>query len=302
MKPIYKPLFPHGRRFIIAVPYLWLLLFFLIPFVIVLKISFANSAIAIPPYTALYAFKDGVIRITLDFGNYLFLLGDDLYALAYLGSLKIAAISTLLCLLIGYPMAYAIARAKPTARNIFLMLIIIPYWTSFLIRVYAWMGILNTNGLLNDALLKFGLIDHPLHIMFTQFAVYLGMVYAYLPFMVLPLYANLVRHDASLLEAAHDLGARPWKAFFTITLPLSKGGVIAGSLLVFIPAVGEFVIPELLGGPSTLMIGRVVWNEFFANHDWPTASAVAIVMLAILLVPIVLFHRYQSRELERGTR
>ncbi|WP_455383827.1 ABC transporter permease subunit [Acidihalobacter prosperus] len=302
MKPIYKPLFPHGRRFIIAVPYLWLLLFFLIPFVIVLKISFANSAIAIPPYTALYAFKDGVIRITLDFGNYLFLLGDDLYALAYLGSLKIAAISTLLCLLIGYPMAYAIARARPTARNIFLMLIIIPYWTSFLIRVYAWMGILNTNGLLNDTLLKLGLIDHPLHIMFTQFAVYLGMVYAYLPFMVLPLYANLVRHDPSLLEAAHDLGARPWKAFFTITLPLSKGGVIAGSLLVFIPAVGEFVIPELLGGPSTLMIGRVVWNEFFANHDWPTASAVAIVMLAILLVPIVLFHRYQSRELERGTR
>jgi putrescine transport system permease protein len=302
MKPIYKPLFPHGRRFIIAVPYLWLLLFFLIPFVIVLKISFASSAIAIPPYTALYHFKDGVIQLTLDFGNYLFLLGDDLYALAYLGSIKIAAISTLLCLLIGYPMAYAIARATPTRRNIFLMLIIIPYWTSFLIRVYAWMGILNTNGLLNDMLLKLGLIDRPLHIIFTQFAVYLGMVYAYLPFMVLPLYANLVRHDPSLLEAAHDLGARPWKAFFTITLPLSKGGVIAGSLLVFIPAVGEFVIPELLGGPNTLMIGRVVWNEFFANHDWPTASAVAIVMLAILLIPIVLFHRYQSRELERGVR
>jgi putrescine transport system permease protein len=302
MKPIYKPLFPHGRRLIIAVPYLWLLLFFLIPFVIVLKISFANTAIAIPPYTALYDFKDGVIQVTLDFGNYLFLLGDDLYALAYLGSLKIAAISTLLCLLIGYPMAYAIARAKPTVRNTFLMLIIIPYWTSFLIRVYAWMGILNTNGLLNDTLLKLGIISHPLHIMYTQFAVYLGMIYAYLPFMILPLYANLVRHDPSLLEAAHDLGARPWKAFFTITLPLSKGGVIAGSLLVFIPAVGEFVIPELLGGPSTLMIGRVVWNEFFANHDWPTASAVAIVMLAILLVPIVLFHRYQSRELERGTR
>ena len=302
MKPNYKPLFPHGRRLIIAVPYVWLLLFFLIPFVIVLKISFANTAIAIPPYTALYALKDGVVQITLDFGNYLFLLGDDLYALAYLGSLKIAAVSTLLCLLIGYPMAYAIARANPTARNIFLMLIIIPYWTSFLIRVYAWMGILNTNGLLNDTLLKLGLISHPLHIMYTQFAVYLGMVYAYLPFMILPLYANLVRHDPSLLEAAHDLGARPWKAFFTITLPLSKGGVIAGSLLVFIPAVGEFVIPELLGGPSTLMIGRVVWNEFFANHDWPTASAVAIVMLAILLVPIVLFHRYQSREMERGTR
>ena len=302
MKPDYKPLFQHGRRLIIAVPYLWLLLFFLIPFVIVLKISFANSAIAIPPYTALYNFKDGVIQVTLDFGNYLFLLGDDLYALAYLGSIKIAAISTLLCLLIGYPMAYAIARARPTLRNTFLMLIIIPYWTSFLIRVYAWMGILNTNGLLNDTLLKLGLIDHPLHIMYTQFAVYLGMVYAYLPFMILPLYANLVRHDPSLLEAALDLGARPWKAFFTITLPLSKGGVIAGSLLVFIPAVGEFVIPELLGGPSTLMIGRVVWNEFFANHDWPTASAVAIVMLAILLVPIVLFHRYQSRELERGTR
>ena len=302
MKPNYKPLFPHGRRLIIAVPYVWLLLFFLIPFVIVLKISFANTAIAIPPYTALYALKDGVVQITLDFGNYLFLLGDDLYALAYLGSLKIAAVSTLLCLLIGYPMAYAIARATPTARNIFLMLIIIPYWTSFLIRVYAWMGILNTNGLLNDTLLKLGLISHPLHIMYTQFAVYLGMVYAYLPFMILPLYANLVRHDPSLLEAAHDLGARPWKAFFTITLPLSKGGVIAGSLLVFIPAVGEFVIPELLGGPSTLMIGRVVWNEFFANHDWPTASAVAIVMLAILLVPIVLFHRYQSREMERGTR
>lgn len=290
---------PQGRSFIIAVPYLWLLLFFLIPFIIVFKISFADSVIGVPPYSALWQFKDDVIHLTLDIGNYLYLLGDDLYALAYLGSLKIAAISTVLCLLLGYPMAYGISRASPTVRNVLLMLIIIPYWTSFLIRVYAWMGILNTNGLLNDALMWLGIIDQPLHIMYTTFAVYLGMVYAYLPFMVLPLYANLVRHDPSLLEAAYDLGARPWKAFFTVTVPLSRGGIIAGSLLVFIPAVGEFVIPELLGGPSTLMIGRVVWNEFFANHDWPTASAVAIVMLAILLVPIVLFHRYQTRELEK---
>ncbi|MEJ2059224.1 MAG: ABC transporter permease subunit [Gammaproteobacteria bacterium] len=295
----FKPLFPRGRGLIIGVPYLWLLLFFLIPFIIVLKISFAVSVIDVPPYTALLQFKDDALRITLDLGNYLFLLSDDLYALAYLSSIQIAALSTLLCLLIGYPMAYAISRATPTLRSIFLMLIIIPYWTSFLIRVYAWMGILSTNGLLNDFLIHLGIVSQPLHIMYTNFAVYLGMVYAYLPFMVLPLYANLVRHDPSLLEAAHDLGAKPWKAFFTITVPLSKGGIIAGSLLVFIPAVGEFVIPELLGGPNTLMIGRVVWNEFFANHDWPTAAAVAIVMLLILLVPIILFHRYQARELER---
>jgi putrescine transport system permease protein len=203
-----------------------------------------------------------------------------------------------LCLLVGYPMAYGIARMAPAARNVALMLVVLPSWTSFLIRVYAWIGILKNNGLLNNFLLWLGVIDHPLAILHTPVAIYIGIVYAYLPFMVLPLYANLVKLDLRLLEAASDLGARPWKAFLTITLPLSKAGIVAGSMLVMIPVVGEFVIPEMLGGPETLMIGRVLWNEFFENRDWPVASAVAIVMLVLLIVPIMVFHRYQSRELE----
>lgn len=289
-----------GHGSVIAVPYLWLLLFFLIPFIIVLKISFAEMQLAMPPFTDLIAYADERLQFNLNLGNYLYLLTDTLYVSSYLASLKIALVSTVLCLLIGYPMAYAIARSSPAVRTGLLMLIVLPSWTSFLIRVYAWIGILKNNGLINNALMALGVIDEPLHLLHTNIAVYIGIVYAYLPFMILPLYANLVKLDYSLLEAASDLGARPWKTFLTVTLPLTKAGIIAGSMLVFIPAVGEFVIPELLGGPETLMIGKVLWQEFFNNRDWPVASAVAIVMLILLVVPMVLFHHYQNKELERG--
>lgn len=291
---------PGGRWLVVAMPYFWLLLFFLIPFLIVLKIIFAEVQIAQPPYTRLFELADETLRITLNLGNYLYLLTDDLYLSAYLQSVKVALISTILCLLVGYPMAYAIARAAPTQRNVLLMLIVLPSWTSFLIRIYAWIGLLKNNGYINNLLMALGVIDEPLVLLHTQVAVYIGIVYAYLPFMVLPIYANLVKLDESLLEAASDLGARPWKTFLTVTLPLSKGGIIAGSMLVFIPAVGEFVIPELLGGPETLMIGKVLWQEFFNNRDWPVASAVAIVMLVLLVVPITIFHHYQSKEMEGG--
>jgi len=289
---------PGPRWLVIAVPYLWMLLFFAIPFAIALKISFASAAIAMPPYTDLFTWAGDKLQVSLNAGNYLYLVRDSLYVNAYLSSLKIAAISTLLCLLVGYPIAYAIARMSPANRNIALMLVILPSWTSFLIRIYAWVGILKNNGLLNNFLMNLGLIDQPLQILHTPVAVYIGIVYAYLPFMVLPLYANLVKHDFRLIEAANDLGARPWKSFLTITLPLSKAGIIAGAMLVLIPVVGEFVIPEMLGGADTLMIGRVLWQEFFNNRDWPVASAVAIVMLVLLIVPITIFHRYQSKEME----
>lgn len=233
------------------------------------------------------------VRINLE--NYRLLFTDTLYVDAFLNSLKVAGVSTLICLLIGYPMAYAIARAGRSARLILLMLIVLPFWTSFLIRVYAWIGILKDNGLLNNLLLAVGLIDQPLRLLHTEFAVYLGIVYSYLPFMVLPLYATLARMDLSLLEAAADLGARPWKAFWTVTLPLSLPGVIAGSLLVFIPAVGEFVIPDLLGGPDALMMGKVLWTEFFTNRDWPLASAIAVLLLLTLVVPIMLLQRAEKR-------
>ena len=289
---------PGPRWLVIAIPYLWMLLFFAIPFAIALKISFASAAIAMPPYTDLFTWVDDKLQVSLNAGNYLYLVRDSLYVNAYLSSLKIATISTLLCLLVGYPIAYAIARMSPANRNIALMLVILPSWTSFLIRIYAWVGILKNNGLLNNFLMNLGLIDAPLQILHTPVAVYIGIVYAYLPFMVLPLYANLVKHDHRLIEAANDLGAPPWKAFLTVTLPLSKAGIIAGAMLVLIPVVGEFVIPEMLGGADTLMIGRVLWQEFFNNRDWPVASAVAIVMLVLLIVPITIFHRYQSREME----
>ena len=288
-----------GRGAVIAVPYLWLFLFFLAPFAIVLKISFAEPVIAQPPYTSLFALVDEIyFTIKLNIGNYGYLLEDDLYVVAYLNSAKIAAISTLLCLMLGYPMAYAIARAPTTQRNILLLMVILPFWTSFLLRVYAWIGILKNNGLINNALIWLGVIDRPIALLHTDFSVYLGIVYSYLPFMILPLYANLEKLDTTLLEAAADLGCRPWKAFVTITLPLSTPGVIAGSLLVFIPAVGEFVIPALLGGPDTLMIGRVLWDEFFSNRDWPVASAVAIALLLLLVVPIMWFQRHQMRQAE----
>ncbi|MXV06437.1 ABC transporter permease subunit [Xanthomonas sp. LMG 9002] len=291
---------PAMRWLVIAAPYLWLLLFFAIPFLIVLRISFAEQAIRSPPYSELLQVRDGVLTLKLTLQNYLALLRDHQYIEAYWGSIKIAGISTVLTLLIGYPMAYAIARLSPSARNIAMMLVVLPSWTSFLIRVYAWIGILDSNGVLNRALLALGLIDAPLHILYTPVAAYIGIVYCYLPFMVLPLYATLVKLDQRLLEAAYDLGAPPWKAFLTVTLPLSRPGIVAGCMLVMIPAVGEFVIPEMLGGPDTLMIGRVLWGEFFNNRDWPTASAVAIAMLALLMVPILIFNRYQQRQLEGG--
>ncbi|SDO01410.1 ABC transporter permease subunit [Vreelandella arcis] len=285
-----------GRRAVIALPLVWLTLFFLLPFVLVLKISLSEAAIAVPPYGALVEYVDQTLNIALNLGNYLFLASDSLYVAAYWGSLKTAFIATLVCLLIGYPMAYAMARTSARWQMILLLLVMLPSWTSFLIRIYAWMGILGNSGLLNNLLLGLGLIDAPLRMMNTQFAVIIGIVYAYLPFMVLPLYAHLTRLDNALLEAASDLGSRKLNTFIKVTLPLSMGGIIAGSMLVFIPAVGEFVIPELLGGPDTLMIGKVLWEEFFNNRDWPVASALAMVMLLLLLIPIVWFHRYQSRE------
>lgn len=294
----WKRWLPGTRAGVIAAPYLWLLLFFAVPFVIILMISFARTQVGSPPYTWLLEYVDGALSLKLNLGSYAALVKDNQYLLAYLSSIKIAVISTLLTLLIGYPMAYVISRMSPAARNVAMMLVVLPSWTSFLIRVYAWIGILDRNGLLNQLLLKIGVIDAPLQILYTPTAAYIGIVYCYLPFMVLPLYANLVKLDNRLLEAAYDLGAKPWQAFLRITLPLSRTGIIAGCMLVMIPAVGEFVIPEMLGGPDTLMIGRVLWGEFFNNRDWPTASAVAIVMLALLLVPILLFNRMQQRELE----
>lgn len=294
---IARKMHSSGRALVTAIPYGWLLLFFLLPFLIVFKISFAEYQLSQPPYTALFEFaEETYLRIQLSIYNYSFLLDDPLYITAYANSLKMAGISTVLALLIGYPMALGIARAAPAWRNAMLLLVILPFWTSFLIRVYAWIGILKNNGLINNALMWMGVIDDPIQMIHTDFAVYLGIVYSYLPFMVLPLYATLEKLDGTLLEAAADLGSRPLKAFFTITLPLSVPGIIAGSLLVFIPAVGEFVIPDLLGGSDTLMIGKVLWYEFFNNRDWPVASAVAIAMLLFLVVPIMFFQHYQSKQ------
>ncbi|CZF79888.1 Putrescine transport system permease protein PotH [Grimontia celer] len=293
-----KMLFPKGRHITMGIPYLWLLLFFAVPFLIVFKISFSMAALAIPPYEAIVAYVDEVIEITLNLENYLRILDDDLYYLAYLSSVKIAFVSTLGCLLLGYPMAYAIARAPARMQTVLLLLIMLPSWTSFLIRVYAWMGLLSNTGIINNTLMWLGVISDPIQILNTNTAVYIGIVYTYLPFMVLPLYANLVKLDGSLLEAAADLGSRNFNTFWKVTLPLSKGGIIAGSMLVFIPVVGEVVIPELLGGPETLMIGKVLWQEFFNNRDWPVASALAIVMLLLLIIPITLFHHYQSKDME----
>lgn len=287
-----------GRPLVIAMPYLWLIFFFVIPFIIVLKISFAESRIAMPPYSPLWEWVSAsTMQIKLTMSNFGFLFEDALYKNAYLSSVRIAFISTLFCLLIGYPMAYGMARSKPSTRNILLLLIVLPFWTSFLLRVYAWIGLLKNNGVINNVLLSLGIIKEPIVMMQTDFAVYLGIVYSYLPFMILPLYATLEKMDVTLLEAAADLGCRPVKAFLKITLPLSIPGIVAGCMLVFIPAVGEYVIPALLGGPDTLMIGRVLWDEFFANRDWPVASAVAIAMLLLLVIPIMLFQYFQGREM-----
>ncbi|MFL6610238.1 MAG: ABC transporter permease subunit [Pseudomonas sp.] len=289
---------PGGRQMVIGVPFIWLFLFFMLPFFIVLKISFAEADVAIPPYTEIYSYVDQKLQVLLNLANYVMLSEDELYIAAYLGSLKMALISTTLCLLIGYPMAYGIANARKEMQTVLVLLIMMPTWTAILIRVYAWMGILSNNGLLNGFLMSMGWISEPLQILNTNLAVYIGVVYSYLPFMILPLYANLVKHDSSLLEAASDLGSSTFNSFWKITVPLSKNGIVAGCMLVFIPVVGEFVIPELLGGPETLMIGKVLWQEFFNNRDWPVASALAVVMLAILIVPIILFNRSQAKEME----
>jgi putrescine transport system permease protein len=278
-------------RAVIALPFVWLIVFFLLPFVLVLVIAFGTNAPDLAP----------PVEFGVNFESFRLLFTDDLYLAAWLSSLRIAATSTLATLLLGYPMAYAIARARPERRPLLLMLVVLPFWTSFLIRVYAWMGLLAENGILNQFLRWTGLVPDPGTILGTEWAVHLGIVYAYLPFMVLPLYATLEKLDWSLLEAAADLGARPMAAFFTVTLPLSLPGVVAGCLLVFIPAVGEFVIPDLLGGTNTLMIGKVLWDEFFTNSDWPLASAVAILLLVLLVGPIALFQRQQARSLERRT-
>jgi putrescine transport system permease protein len=291
----------HWKQPIIGIPFIWLLLFFLVPFLIVLKISFADSVVGLPPYTELWSWADdGALAIRIQFGSYHYFIDDSLYILAYLNSLKIAAISTVLCLLCAYPMALAIARSSPAARSIFLMLVILPFWTSFVLRIYAWMGLLGRNGLFNDILIALHIIDQPITMMNTDFAVYLGIVYSYLPFMVLPIYVTLEKMDNSLTEAASDLGSRPWQVFRDVTLPLSMPGVIAGSLLVFIPATGEYVIPALLGSPGSPMIGRVLFDEFYANHDWPVASAVAVILVLILVVPILYFQRAQARQTEAG--
>ncbi len=279
--------------FAVAVPYAWLLVFFLAPFVIILKISLADPVIAQPPFTP---FIDDQNNLAVTLENFRFLLSDRLYLLTYLNSVMMAGVATLLCLLLGFPMAYGIARSSPVQRNLLLLLVVLPFWISFLLRVYAWMGLLNNHGVINNVLMWLGVIDQPIQILYTNIAIYIGLVYSYLPFMILPLYASLERLDLDLLDAAQDLGATPRQAFWDVTWPLARPGVIAGCLLVFIPATGEYVIPFLLGGPESLMIGRVLFDEFFVNKDWPLASAVAIILLLLIVVPIVLLQRFQSAE------
>lgn len=297
-----RRLTPSPRALAIGPPFMWLGLILLVPFLLVLKISFADLRFGIPPYTALIELKDDTLALTVHLRAYALLFSDSLYIATYLNSIKMAAVTTLWCALIGYPLAYYIARSRPAARRILLLAVILPFWTSLLLRVYAWVGILRNDGLLNNLLQWLGMIDAPLEIYRTDLAVYVGLIYAYLPFFVLPLYANLVKLDLRLIEAAYDLGARPWRVFWSITWPLSLPGVMAGAMLVFIPSVGEFVIPEMLGGANTLMMGRVMWTEFFNNADWPMASAITCVMVLLLLVPLVLFQRGQVKQLDAQGR
>ena len=285
------------QRFAVAIPYIWLLIFFLAPFAIILKISTADPIIGQPPFTPMFD-DEGSFVATLE--SFKFLLTDKLYGITYLRSVIMAASATVLCLLLGFPMAYGIARSSPATRSILLLLVILPFWISFLLRVYAWMGLLNNYGVINNFLMWLGVIDQPIQIMYTDLAIYIGLVYSYLPFMILPLYATLERMDLDLLDAALDLGARPSQAFRDITWPLARPGVIAGCLLVFIPAMGEYVIPYLLGGADSLLIGRVLFDEFFVNRDWPLASSVAIVLLMLLVVPIVFLQRSQAKDVEGG--
>ncbi len=294
-----------SRAPVIGLPYAFLLAFFLLPFLVVMKISVSEMKVV--TFKDLLTWEEGVLQLTLKFGNYLYIFEDPLYVSTYLSSLKYAAATTVLCLVIGYPFAYFMARARPSLQPALLMLVMLPFWTSFLLRVYAWKGLLSENGWVHEAmvttgvdqlLFTLGLIPAPGKLMNTPFSLVLGMAYTYLPFMILPLYGNLAKLDLRLLEAAADLGASPWTAFWKVTVPLSRAGIIAGSMLVFIPCVGEYVIPELLGGPETLMIGRVMWDEFFANNDWPMASSVAVVMILLIIVPLALFNKYQAESQE----
>ena len=304
MKSFFTRLFT-GRSAVIGIPHLWLLVFFLFPFLIVMKISVSEMETV--TFKDIITYTDDALALTLRFTTYMFITQDDLYYKTYLSSLKYAAVTTAFCLLIGYPFSYFMARARPTVQPALLMLVMLPFWTSFLLRVYAWKGLLSENGWAHDVLVgsgvdqvlaSLGLIPAPGQLMNSPFSLVLGMTYTYLPFMILPLYANLSKMDMRLLEAAADLGARPFVAFWKITVPLSKAGIIAGSMLVFIPCVGEFVIPELLGGPQTLMIGRVLWDEFFSNNDWPMASSVAVVMVLLIIVPLAIFNKYQAEATE----
>ena len=307
MSPRLHKLF-RGRTAVIGLPYLWLLAFFLFPFVIVAKISVSEMENV--TFKDLIVLKDGLLQLSLKFSNYVFITEDALYFSTYVASIKYAAVTTLLCLAIGYPFAYFMARAKPTVQPALLMLVMLPFWTSFLLRVYAWKGLLSEHGWVADLIVgsgldqllyQAGMIPAPGKLMNTPFSLVLGMTYTYLPFMVLPLFGNLAKMDLRLLEAAADLGASPWTAFWRITVPLSKAGIIAGSMLVFIPCIGEFVIPELLGGPQTLMIGRVMWDEFFSNNDWPMASSVAVVMVLLIIVPLAVFSKYQAEAQEKAS-
>jgi len=281
-----------GRRSVIGVPYLFLILLFTVPFLVVLKISVSESDGI--RYQDILNYADGLVSIKIKLSNYIFLVTDDLYVETYWSSVKFATINTFICLIFGYPFAYFMARSPASMRPALLMLVSLPFWTSYLLRVYAWKGLLDDHGVFNNLLMWANLIDEPIKMMHTGFSMTIGMVYTYLPFMILPLYANLVKMDLRLLEAAKDLGATPWKAFWLITVPLSKNGIVAGSMLVFIPSVGEYVIPELLGGPSTLMIGRVLWDEFFSNNDWAMASSVAVTMVGLILIPLAIFNKYQA--------
>ena len=296
-RKVRKP-FNWGRKIVIGIPQVWLLAFLLAPFFILLKISVSETDALGIGFNPLVTYVNDALQVNIRFTPYLALVRDSLYIITYLSSLWYALMTTVLCLVIGYPFSYFIARAKPTVRPALLMLVMLPFWTSFLIRIYAWKNLLDVNGLVNQFLMWVGIIHTPLRMMFTEFSFMVGMVYGYIPFMILPLYATLVKMDHRLVEAAADLGSTPFKTFWLVTVPLSKSGIIAGSLLVFIPAVGEYVIPELLAGPSTLNIGRVMWNEFFLNLDWQRASAVAIVMIVLILLPIAVFNKYQTKALE----
>ncbi len=284
-----------GKQAVIGIPFAWLIICSLIPFLIVLKISFVEMDISDPLGTVL-TWVDGVLQIKVNFVNYLLLFQDDLYILTYLNSIKYALLTTVICLIIGHPFAYFMARARPALRPVLLMMVMLPFWTSFLLRIYAWKGMLSDYGVINNFLMATKLIDAPVHMMNTPFSLMVGMVYSYLPFMVLPLFTNLAKLDVRFIEAAADLGSKPWSTFWRVTVPLSKSGIIAGSMLVFIPCVGEFVIPDLLGGPATPMIGHVMWDEFFSNNDWPMASAITVMVILLILVPMGIFNKYQNEE------